>query len=79
MRQDIETVEEKHLQHEINRIRQIEDSIKVKPTNKDIKETVALFKDFEINVDISEIHDFKNVAALHRWRISVISNSLGDK
>ena len=46
MRQDIETVEEKHLQHEINRIRQIEDSIKVKPTNKDIKETVALFKDF---------------------------------
>lgn len=79
MRQDIETVEEKHLQHEINRIRQIEDSIKVKPTNKDIKETVALFKDFEINVDISEIPDFKTVAALHRWRISVISNSLGDK
>ena len=79
MRQDIETVEEKHLQHEINRIRQIEDSIKVKPTNKDIKETVALFKDFEINVDISEIPDFKNVAALRRWRISVISNSLGDK
>lgn len=79
MRQDIETVEEKHLQHEINRIRQIEDSIKVKPTNKDIKETVALFMDFEVNIDISEIPDFKNVAALHRWRISVISNSLGDK
>jgi len=79
MRQEIDTVEERHLQHEIDRIRQIEDSIKAKPKNKDIKETVALFKDFDIDFDVAEIPDFKNVAALHRWRISVISNRLGDK
>lgn len=79
MKQEFDIVEERHLQHERDRIKSIEDSMKVKPTNKDLKETVALFKDFDIKFDISKIPDFKNVAALHRWRISVISNRLGDK
>lgn len=79
MKQEFDIVEERHLQHEIDRIKSIEDSIKIEPTNKDLKETVALFKDFDIDFDIKEIPDFKNVAALHRWRISIISNRLGDK
>lgn len=79
MIQDEEIIEENHLKHTIDKIQQIEDSIKIKPTKKDLKETIALFKDFEIDFDPAEIPDFKNVAALHRWRISVINKKLGGR
>lgn len=39
------------------------------PTDKDIKDTIKLFRDFEISVDIPE---FKTKGELYNWRDRVI-------
>ena len=64
------------IQHEIDNIKRIEDSIKAKPTEKDLKETIRLFKDFGIKMNIEEIPEFCNVAALYRWRVAVIDSRI---
>ena len=68
--------EYRSIQHDIDRIRRIEDSIKVKPTEKDMKETIRLLKDFGIKMKIENIPDFCNVAALHRWRVAIINSRI---
>ena len=73
MATSVRFTEDNSIQHEIDNINRIENSIKSKPTIRDLKETVSLLKDFGIKIDISEIPDFYNVAALQRWRVAIIS------
>ena len=43
------------------------------PTNKDIKDTIKIFKDFDISTNIPE---FKTRSELYNWRDRVIRGAL---
>lgn len=45
---------------------------KEKPTAADLKETVKLFDDFGINVNMSEIPSFSSAYELEKWRVKKI-------
>lgn len=64
------------IRHQIDHIRNIEESIKRKPTPKDLKETVKLCKDFGLRINIHEIPNLHSVCALEKWRIKKITDFL---
>lgn len=68
--------EYENIRYEIDRIKKIEDSVKAKPTIKDLKETIRLLEDFGIEMKIEEIPEFRNVAALSRWRVAIINSQI---
>lgn len=57
---------------DIERIRNIENSIKKAPSVSDLKETVHMLRDFGIKIEEEDIPEFATVAELHRWRLSKI-------
>lgn len=57
-------------------IQRIENQVKKKPTENDIKETIRLFKDFGFKIDKSEIPDCRSVCELSKWRIKKINEFL---
>jgi len=59
-----------------NRIQRIENQVRKKPDEKDIKETIRLFKDFGIKISRSEIPDCRSVCALSKWRVKKINEFL---
>lgn len=60
------------IQHEIDRIQNIENQLKAAPKKSDLKETVRLLRDFKIKMKIEEIPNFATVSQLHRWRLNII-------
>lgn len=60
------------ISHKREHIQRIEDSVKRKPTTKDLKETVKLCKDFGLKISIDEIPDLHSVCALEKWRFKKI-------
>lgn len=50
---------------------------KEKPTAADLKETVKLFDDFGMNVNMSEIPSFSSAYELEKWRVKKIVEFLG--
>ena len=52
-------------------------SIQHKPTAADLKETVKLFDDFGMNVNMSEIPSFSSAYELEKWRVKKIVEFLG--
>lgn len=50
---------------------------KEKPTVADLKETVKLFDDFGMNVNMSEIPSFSSAYELEKWRVKKIVEFLG--
>ena len=50
---------------------------KEKPTAADLKETVKLFDDFGMNVNMSEIPSFSSAYELEKWRVKKIVKFLG--
>lgn len=50
---------------------------KEKPTAADLKETVKLFDDFGMNVNMSEIPSFSSTYELEKWRVKKIVEFLG--
>ena len=50
---------------------------KEKPTEADLKETVKLFDDFGMNVNMSEIPSFSSAYELEKWRVKKIVEFLG--
>lgn len=65
-----------NVDYERERIRRIEEQVKAKPTNKDLKNTVSILKDFGITITLSDIPDFKSVFALEQWRSKIIKQRL---
>ena len=50
---------------------------KENPTAADLKETVKLFDDFGMNVNMSEIPSFSSAYELEKWRVKKIVEFLG--
>lgn len=50
---------------------------KEKSTAADLKETVKLFDDFGMNVNMSEIPSFSSAYELEKWRVKKIVEFLG--
>ena len=50
---------------------------KERPTAADLKETVKLFDDFGMNVNMSEIPSFSSAYELEKWRVKKIVEFLG--
>lgn len=67
------------IKHQIDHIRRIEESVKRKPTAKDLKETVKLCKDFGLKISIDEIPNLHSVCALEKWRIKRITDFLDSR
>lgn len=65
-----------NLEVEKQRIRKIENEIKAKPSEKDLRNTVSILKDFGIKIDISDIPDCKSVFDLEQWRLKIIKENL---
>ncbi len=54
-----------NLDYERDKIRRIENQVKAKPTEKDLKIAISVLKDFGITATISDIPDVKSV---YEWR-----------
>jgi len=66
-----------NLEAEKARIRRIEDSVRKKPTQYDLKETVKILRDFDIKIAITDIPtNLKSICELERWRRSLIKKLL---
>lgn len=74
-RQDNEPFYE-NIEAKKDHIRRIENSVRRKPTDKDLKESVKLLKEFGIKIDVSEIPDLRSVCELEKWRVRKICEYL---
>lgn len=64
------------LNYERNRIRRIENQVKAKPTEKDLKTAISVLKDFGITATLSDIPDVKSVYELEKWKAKLIKERL---
>ena len=65
-----------NLNYERNRIRRIENQVKAKPTEKDLKTAISVLKDFGITATLSDIPDVKSVYELEKWKARLIKERL---
>lgn len=65
-----------NLDYERNKIRRIENQVKAKPTEKDLKIAISVLKDFGITATISDIPDVKSVYELEKWKTRLIKDRL---
>lgn len=65
-----------NLDYERNKIRRIENQVKAKPTEKDLKIAISVLKDFGITATISDISDVKSVYELEKWKARLIKDRL---
>lgn len=61
-----------NLDYERDKIRRIENQVKAKSTEKDLK----VLKDFGITATISDIPDVKSVYELEKWKARLIKDRL---
>lgn len=61
-----------NLDYERDKIRRIENQVKAKPTEKDLKIAISVLKDFGITATISDIPDVKSVYELEKWKARLI-------
>ncbi len=60
-------------------IRKAENARKEKPTNADLKETVKIFDDFGIEMQVSDIPDLPSAYELEKWRVKKITEYLDSR
>lgn len=65
-----------NLDYERDKIRRIENQVKAKPTEKDLKIAISVLKDFGITATISDIPDVKSVHELEKWKARLIKDRL---
>lgn len=65
-----------NLDYERDKIRRIENQVKAKPTEKDLKIAISVLKDFGITATISDIPDVKSVYELEKWEARLIKDRL---
>ena len=65
-----------NLDYERDKIRRIENQVKAKPTEKDLKIAISVLKDFGITATISDIPDVKSVDELEKWKARLIKDRL---
>lgn len=65
-----------NLDYERDKIRRIENQVKAKPTEKDLKIAISVLKDFGITATISDIPDVKSVYELEKWKSRLIKERL---
>lgn len=65
-----------NLDYERDKIRRIENQVKAKPTEKDLKIAISVLKDFGITATISDISDVKSVYELEKWKTRLIKDRL---
>lgn len=65
-----------NLDYERDKIRRIENQVKAKPTEKDLKIAISVLKDFGITATISDIPDVKSVYELKKWKARLIKDRL---
>ena len=65
-----------NLDYERDKIRRIENQVKAKPTEKDLKIAISVLKDFGITATISDIPDVKYVYELEKWKARLIKDRL---
>lgn len=65
-----------NLDYERDKIRRIENQVKAKPTEKDLKIAISVLKDFGITATISDIPDVKSVYELEKWKARLIKDKL---
>lgn len=65
-----------NLDYERDKIRRIENQVKAKPTEKDLKIAISVLKDFGITATISDIPDVESVYELEKWKARLIKDRL---
>lgn len=65
-----------NLDYERDKIRRIENQVKAKPTEKDLKIAISVLKDFGITATISDIPDVKSVYEFEKWKARLIKDRL---
>lgn len=65
-----------NLDYERDKIRRIENQVKAKPTEKDLKIAISVLKDFGITATISDIPDVKSVYESEKWKARLIKDRL---
>lgn len=65
-----------NLDYERDKIRRIENQVKAKPTDKDLKTAISVLKDFGITATLSDILDVKSVYELEKWKARLIKERL---
>ena len=65
-----------NLDYERDKIRRIENQVKAKPTEKDLKIAISVLKDFGITATISDIPDVKSVYELEKQKARLIKDRL---
>lgn len=65
-----------NLDYERDKIRRIENQVKAKPTDKDLKTAISVLKDFGITATLSDIPDVKPVYELEKWKARLIKERL---
>lgn len=65
-----------NLDYERDKIRRIENQVKAKPTDKDLKTAISVLKDFGITATLSDISDVKSVYELEKWKARLIKERL---
>ena len=65
-----------NLDYERDKIRRIENQVKAKPTEKDLKIAISVLKDFGITATISDIPYVKSVYELEKWKVRLIKDRL---
>lgn len=65
-----------NLDYERDKIRRIENQVKAKPTDKDLKTAISVLKDFGITATLSDIPDVKSVYELEKWKAILIKERL---
>lgn len=65
-----------NLDYERDKIRRIENQVKAKPTEKDLKIAISVLKDFGITATISDISYVKSVYELEKWKARLIKDRL---
>lgn len=64
-----------NLDYERDKIRRIENQVKAKPTEKDLKIAISVLKDFGITATISDI-PYESVYELEKWKARLIKDRL---
>lgn len=65
-----------NLDYERDKIRRIENQVKAKPTDKDLKTAISVLKDFGITATLSDIPDVRSVYELEKWKSRLIKERL---
>lgn len=65
-----------NLDYERDKIRRIENQVKAKPTDKDLKTAISVLKDFGITATLSDIPDVKSVYELEKRKARLIKERL---